>query len=224
MANPVYSGPTTYEGGTRIYGKDWPVGSIFRGNASYFGGSSDSMDNGSADSRHGIAFPSTATRGGWFLVHAPNGKNKVLQQVEYGPADWVGNPRGSRVVDVLFNTVGDFGYSINNFPTDRGTWTLVYLGKKPKENIGDGVTAMARALGITIDEATRILGESDAPAAGDSIDGITQGVKRAVSGPLDVIGNVLGALGSGAFWIKVAKVTLGAIFVTIALARVTGAM
>lgn len=213
MPNKVYSGPYTMESGTRIYKGDWPIGSVFQGRASYFGGSTDNMDNGSADSSHGIAFPATSTRGGYFIVKAPNGRVKLLKQVEYGPADWVGG--GNRIVDILFNTLGDFGYTTSNFPTDQGTWTLVYMGMK-KPNYQGMLDALKKA-GVKDDG---IAGAVD--DLGGTVDDVTGAIGDVVTKPLDLIARLVGIITSGSFWLNAGKIIIGAIILLLALARVMG--
>lgn len=222
MSNRVYSGSYTIEGSTRIYNKNWPAGSVFRGNASWFGGSGDSMDNGSADNSHGIAFPSTATRGGYFAVRAPNGTIRIVRQIDYGPAEWTGNPAGSRILDVLFNTVRDFGYTTANFPTDKGTWTAVYIGMQPKKGLGNATRQIGDALGITYDEAAKLIGESDSPAAPGSISAVAGGIKDATVGVAETVAKLGGKLLDPQFWVNVGKVMAGIILITVALMRFTG--
>ncbi len=73
------------------------------------------------DECQGISFLSRSGLGNWFLVTAPNGVQSVEQQTELGPGK-----RTGRLIDISAAAAERFGYSPNNFPTDKiFTWERV---------------------------------------------------------------------------------------------------
>lgn len=73
---------------------------------------------GVPDDQQGIALPSRNTLGDWFMVTAPNGETLRLRQTDIGPASWTG-----RKIDIAAVAAEHFGYTPDNFPTDKGLFT-----------------------------------------------------------------------------------------------------
>lgn len=112
-------------------------GISYKTKASYFGGNDPGNPNGTTatgrpDTHPGIAMrlPGqswTASRkllNGYALVEAPNGRKHIEQVIDLGPNESTG-----RGLDLTAGSVGHYGYSTGNFPTDQGQWKITYLGK-----------------------------------------------------------------------------------------------
>ena len=117
------------------------------GKISCFGGPGDPSSGPTTSSGAPVSVPSIstynqATKGGYWLVHMPNGKSAVLKQTDIGPAPWTG-----RNFDFTYTALPLLGYSQGNFPTDA-TITGTYLGKSVPSQyshlvIGQGGSAQA---------------------------------------------------------------------------------
>lgn len=118
----------------------WPR---LAGKASVFGndarqGVHDPSDSGTTalgtpTSRGGIAVYRYSTLGGWWWVCAPRHlvrahvrRCHLVRQTDIGPAPWTG-----RVLDVTAVTsLRAWRLRVSGWPTDVGTWTLRYRGRR----------------------------------------------------------------------------------------------
>jgi hypothetical protein len=128
-----------------------------RGRISWFGGPNDPTDsghtaNGLTTATPGIAVYNQATLGGYWKVTAPNGRTRVIQQTDIGPAPWTG-----RLIDFTYSALNLFGYSEGNFPTNA-TASAVYLGK-------DKQAAIQKAGGNAVEAAEQV---TSGPEVGES--------------------------------------------------------
>lgn len=123
------------------------VGAAQSGKISWFGGPQDSSSGPTTSSGAPVSYPAIstynqATKGGYWLVHMPNGRTAVLKQTDIGPAPWTG-----RNFDFTYTALPLLGYSTGNFPTDANI-TATYLGKSVPAQyqhlvIGQGGTAVS---------------------------------------------------------------------------------
>lgn len=119
------------------------------GKVSQFGGPNDPTDsghtaNGMTTATPGIAVYNEKTLGGYWKVTTANGRTRIIQQTDIGPAPWTG-----RLIDFTYSAVHLFGYTEQNFPTDSIA-TAVYLGKdKQKAVEAGGQDAVAASQQVT---------------------------------------------------------------------------
>lgn len=135
-------------------------GTQIRGKVSWFGGPHDptsgpTMASGKPVSAGGLAFDSTSTLGGWWLVHFPNGRSVVLQQNDVGPASWTG-----RKFDINYASLAAAGYSEGDFPTGSEV-SAEYLGKHKPEGSPVGVSGATEAPGSESGSSTGSSGWPD---------------------------------------------------------------
>jgi len=108
-----------------------PIGSVY-GNYQGVHDWRDGLDNnapalkGATNDVPGIALPDRATLGHWYYVLAPNGQAQILQQTDIGPA-----ARTKRGIDVNAAAAEKFGYSPNDFPTDRPFRVALLTDRRP---------------------------------------------------------------------------------------------
>lgn len=98
-----------------------------------FTGYVDPYDNnlpalsGKSNNTPGIAVMNKKTLGGWWKIQAPNGRVKIVQQTDLGPASWTHNTFDINAVAARKLFALEQGI---HFPTKQGTWHGWYLGKK----------------------------------------------------------------------------------------------
>lgn len=148
----------TYAGYASIYGNDPTTGFVDHGdnNIPRLPGASNDLP--------GIAVYNDATLGGWWSVEDPDGTIAILQQTDYGPSA-SGRDGVRRTVDI--NSVAArvaFGLDAPDFPTDRGIWTITYLGKnRPQGAVGADTGAASSPATACLCPASPVLGGPGAP-------------------------------------------------------------
>jgi hypothetical protein len=137
-----------------------PISAVpLNGKISWFGGPNDhesgpTTASGAPVTTPGIAVYNHATLGGYWKVTTPNGRTRVIQQTDIGPAPWTG-----RVIDFTYSALKQFGYTESNFPTNS-TAHAVYLGK-------DKNSAIKAAGGNAVEASQQITsGGEVAPSVG----------------------------------------------------------
>lgn len=112
-------------------------GISYKTKASYFGGNDPGDPSGMTASGRKNTHPGIAMRlpgkswtasrkllNGYALVESPDGKKHIEQVIDLGPNESTG-----RGLDITVGSIGHYGYSAGNFPTDQGEWKVTYLGK-----------------------------------------------------------------------------------------------
>src|SRR6185437_3785017 len=119
-----------------------------RGKISWFGGPNDSSSGPTTASGAPVTTPRIAvynrsTLGGYWRVTAPNGRTRIIQQTDIGPAPWTG-----RVIDFTYSSLRLFGYSEADFPTNAVA-SAVYLGKDKQAAVEKAGNAVEASQAIT---------------------------------------------------------------------------
>jgi hypothetical protein len=189
--------------------------SAVKGKISWF---NDNVESTASGQKGGIAVYNQQTLGGWWLVKLPNGAEEYIKQTDIGPAPWTG-----RKFDFSQNNLEAIGYTTGNFPTDSEI-EATYVGKQypvATKNANPHIVAIPVKKGGGLYN----VGENPYPQKTKKGGCVNLPIVNAPIFPegfceaFEHIGKVFEFIGSTAGWVRIGKVTFGAILLLIALAE-----